>query len=228
MSTRLTFDEVSGYFEGRRVVIVGSGPGVMDIGSGVVDSYDVVVRVNNYKLSVAAGFRTDVHYSFFGNSVKKTRQELIADGVRLCMCKCPDSQPIESQWHRDNQKMNGVDFTYIYRARQGWWPAPVFIPDDAHFLRGFELLDRHIPTTGFSAILDITACEPAELFLTGFDFFTSGIHNVDEPWRAGSPDDPIGHRPDLERAWITANAGRLGIGTDNRLTDILSASARPT
>lgn len=215
MSARLTFDEVRGYFAGRRVALVGSGPGVLSNAAGYVDSYDVVVRVNNYKLCEQAGYRADVHYSFYGSSIRKTADELIRDGVKLCMCKCPDSQPIECEWHRANQKMNGIDFTYIYRARAGWWPRPVFVPDDARFLAGFELLGRHVPTTGFSAMLDVLECAPSKLYLTGFDFFRSGIHNLDEKWRPGSADDPIGHVPHLEAAWLqdymAANPGQIEV-----------------
>jgi hypothetical protein len=37
------------FFSGKRVAIVGSGPGCLDNDPGFVDSHDVVVRVNNYK-----------------------------------------------------------------------------------------------------------------------------------------------------------------------------------
>ena len=194
----LTYAEVKPFFAGKSVAVVGSGPGVLENAPGFVDSHDVVVRVNNYKTGPQAGFRTDVHYSFFGGSIRVTADQLRGAKVKLCMCKCPNSQPIESQWHRDNQAMNGVDFTYIYRARQGWWPSDTFVPDEEHFLRSFELLGRHIPTTGFAAILDVIGCEPASLYLTGFDFFSSGLHNVDEKWRPGNTADPIGHVPQLE------------------------------
>ena len=73
------------YFEGKSVAIVGSGPGVLDNPAGFVDSFDVVVRVNNYKVSLRAGTRVDVHYSFYGRSIRKSRVELINDGVYLCM-----------------------------------------------------------------------------------------------------------------------------------------------
>ena len=80
--------ELKPYFKGKSVAIVGSGPGVLTNEIGFVDSHDVVVRVNNYKLSPHAGMRTDVHYSFYGTSIRKTAYELRSDGVYLCMCKC--------------------------------------------------------------------------------------------------------------------------------------------
>jgi hypothetical protein len=105
-----------------------------------------------------------VHYSFYGSSIFKTDDELKYDGVQLCMCKCPNSQPIESQWHRRMGKLNGIDFRYIYAARRAWWFTDTFIPDDERFMRKVAMLQGHIPTTGFAAILDVLDCEPSEPF----------------------------------------------------------------
>lgn len=205
----VTFPEAAEYLRGKSVAVVGSGPSVLRNALGFVDSHDVVVRVNNHRTSPAAGLRTDVHYSFYGSSIRKDARELQAEGVRLCMCKLPNSKPLTSEWHERRGKAEGVDYRYIYRQRAPWWFTDTFIPDDARFLAKFELLGKHQPTTGFAAILDVLECEPASVYLTGFDFFTSGIHNVTEPWVAKNLDDPICHRPDLERDWIAANAGRF-------------------
>jgi hypothetical protein len=204
---------------GKRVAIVGSGPGVLDNEPGFVDSHDIVVRVNNYKTSPAAGSRTDVFYSFFGGSIRKTRDELQADGVGLCICKCPDAKFMESEWHRQQRKPNGVDFRYIYRDRAAWWFCPTLVPTLDEFMAVFNMLGQHIPSTGFSALLAVLEHAPASIHLTGFDFFASRIHNVNEPWRPGNPDDPIGHAPERERAWLAAH--RDGITTDRRLNEIL-------
>ncbi|MBI3150074.1 MAG: hypothetical protein HYZ17_16340 [Betaproteobacteria bacterium] len=213
------FDEVAALFRGKKVAIVGSGPGCLDNEPGVVDSHDVVVRVNNWKTGVAQGERCDVAYAFWGTSIKKSAGELMTAGVTLCMCKLPDSQPIESEWHRRTGKLAGIDYRYIYRNRAGWWPCDVFVPDDARFLAKFDLLGKHQPTTGFAAILDVLACEPRSCFLTGFDFFASKVHNVNEPWREKNTDDPIRHRPDLESAWVKANAHFFTF--DMRLSELM-------
>lgn len=216
----VTFDEVANRFRGKRVAIIGSGPGVLQNAPGIVDAHEVVVRVNNYKLGEAQGYRADVFYSFFGTSIRKSAQELARDGVTLCMCKCPNSKPIQSEWHERHGKLAGIDYRYIYRNRAGWWFCDTFVPDDAHFMRAFNLLGRHQPTTGFAAILDVLACEPASVFLTGFDFFTSGVHNVDEAWKEKNTDDPICHRPDLEAAWVRANARLFTL--DRKLQEIVA------
>lgn len=196
-------------FAGKRVAIVGSGPGVLDNEPGFIDARDVVCRVNNYKTGPAQGIRTDVHYSFYGGSIRKTANELMRDGVRLCMCKCPDAKFMESAWHRKNNKPRGVDFTYIYRDRRDWWFGPTYVPALAEFIECFDMLDQHIPSTGFSALWTISQFEPAAIHLSGFDFFASRVHNVNEPWRPGNPEDPIGHAPERERAWVKAHADRF-------------------
>lgn len=211
---------VADYFRGKSVAIVGSGPGALENNPGVVDGYDVVVRVNNYKTSDATGRRCDVFYSFFGGSIKKSAEELKKDGVNLCLCKCPDAKFMESEWHRKNHKEIGVDFRYIYRQRSSWWFCDTYIPTTEEFVQSFKTLKDHIPSTGFSALLLIASCEPKVVYLTGFDFFASRIHNVNEPWRPGNPDDPIGHAPELERDWLRANKnGKLFF--DKKLQEIM-------
>lgn len=217
----LTKSQVHARFEGKRVAIVGSGPGVLGNAPHFVDGHEIVVRANNYRLSRAAGRRTDVYYSFFGASIKKTSDELKRDGVTLCMCKCPDAQAIESDWHRKNGKMNGVDYRWIYLNRARWWFCDTYVPLLDDFLSSFNLLGRHVPTTGFAAILDVLSFKPQSAYLTGFDFFRSGKHNVTDPWRPMNNDDPIGHVPEQELAWLSENLSRFPITTDPELTRIL-------
>lgn len=212
---------VQEFFRGASVAIVGSGPSCTHNEPGFVDSHELVVRVNNYRLGYLQGNRTDVFYSFFGTSIKKASGELHRDGVRLCMAKLPNSQPLESEWHRKNNKPLGIDYRYIYEYRKDFWFTETFVPDDAHFLAKFELLGKHQPTTGFAGILDVLACEPRSVYLTGFDGFSSGIHNVNEPWREKNTDDPIRHRPDLEMQWLRDNAGRFPLSFDRTMQELL-------
>jgi hypothetical protein len=212
---------VKNIFEGKSVALVGSGPSVLDNKIGFIDSHDIVVRVSNYKIFEETGLRTDVHYSFYGSSITKSKHELIEDGVYLCMCKCPDSQPIHTDWHVRNNKIKGIDFRYIYQQRKPWWFCPTYIPTDAEFLEHFKLLNNHVPTTGFSAILDILSYNPKSLYLTGFDFFTSNVHNVDESWKKNNPQDPIGHVPKEERRWLMNNYKKYPITFDYTLKRLM-------
>lgn len=215
----VTFDEVVEKLNGKTIAIVGSGPGCVENEPGFIDSHDLVVRVNNYKLGKGQGFRTDVHHSFYGGSIRKDSFELKKDGVQLCMCKCPNDKPIESDWHEENGKVIGIDFKYIYKNRSSWWFCDTFIPNSEHFLESFNLLERHIPTSGFAAIYDVLKCNPKSVYLTGFDFFSSGIHNVDEKWKKGDTRDPICHRPDLEMEWVFKNSHRMSF--DKKLTEMI-------
>lgn len=216
----ITLEQAAESLRGKRVVIVGSAPSVLENKPGYIDSHDVVVRVNNYKTGLNQGGRCDVFYSFFGSSIRKSKEDLISDGVRLCMCKCPDAKPIESDWHEKNNRPLGIDFRYIYELRKAWWFCDTYIPTVENFVASFKLLGNHVPSTGFAAILEVLACKPASVYLTGFDFFASGIHNVDEPWRPGNPLDPIGHQPRLEVDWISKNAGNYPIELDWTLKNI--------
>lgn len=210
--------------EGKRVALVGSGPGVLDNEPGLVDSHDVVVRVNNYKTGAAQGLRTDVFYSFFGSSIRKSAEELKRDGVRLCLCKCPDAKFMDSDWHRRQKKAHGVDFRYIYQARARWWFCETYVPTVQEFVSAFNLLGRHVPSTGFSALLLLLSLRPAGLYLTGFDFFSSGLHNVNERWNPGDPSDPIGHHPKAEAAWLKVNMNNFRITCDGALRRRLEAA----
>lgn len=218
--------QVRSRFDGKRVAIVGSGPGCLDNALGFVDGHDVVVRVNNYKLTRATGRRTDVYYSFFGRSIRKAAEELKRDGVTLCMSKIPNAHAIESEWHRRNGQMIGVDYRPHYERRKDWWFCDTYIPTVSEFMVGFELLGRHIPTTGFAAIIDVLSFRPAAVYLTGFDFFRSGVHNVDEKWRKGRPDDPICHVPERELAWVAQNTRKYPMTFDRRLTLALATAKR--
>lgn len=210
-------------FEGKTVAIVGSGPGVLQNVPGFIDSQDVVVRVNNYKLTPATGSRTDVFYSFFGRSIRKEKRDLKRDGVTLCLCKCPDAHAIESDWHRRRGKMAGVDFRWIYSARASFWFCDTYVPDVSEFLAIFNLLGGHVPTTGFAAIHEILTHNPASLYLTGFDFFRSGLHNVNEPWRERNVSDPIGHDPERELKWLAENLSHLPVTCDRKLTEAIAS-----
>lgn len=177
--------------------------------------------MNNYKLAPGTGWRTDVFYSFFGTSIHKSARELNEDGVRLCMCKCPNAQFIDSEWHARRGKMSGIDFRYIYNNRAGWWFCPTYVPTVDEFMRFFRLMGNHVPTTGMNALLDLLTYKPRSIYMTGFDFFESGIHNVNERWRKRNLDDPIGHSLASEKEWLRLNIHIIPVIMDQRLQSII-------
>ena len=79
---RISREELTSFFTGRTVAVVGSGPGVLDNERGFVDSHELVVRINNWKcINEATGFRTDCMYSFFGSYIKKAANELVRAAI---------------------------------------------------------------------------------------------------------------------------------------------------
>jgi len=190
------------FFKGKRVCIVGSGPSILTQDGRHIDGFDEVIRISNYKLvPEKTGKRTDVYYSFFGGSIKKTPEDLKIDGIKFCMCKCPDAMAHKHDEMVDwDAKNTGGDFRAIYRRRADWWFTPVYIPTLEDYLDSFMLLGKHVPTTGFSCILELVECDVKELYITGFDFMTSKVHNVNEKWLGDykNQDDPIKHVPDIE------------------------------
>jgi hypothetical protein len=221
-------DAVRRTIEGKFIALVGSGPGILMNPPGFVDSHEVIVRVNNYALTgPITGKRTDIHYSFYGTSIRKRVDELKRDGVKLCIAKCPNAKFIDSPWHERRGKTRGVDFRYIYEERKDWWFCDTYVPTVEEFMEHFHLLGDHVPTTGFAALLTVLQNKPANVFVTGFDFFQSGIHNVSERWKPANPDDPIGHVPDAERAWFAENFPKLPITMDETLAAAISRRVRP-
>ena len=214
-------------FAGKSIAIVGSGPGVLKNEPGFVESHDVVVRVNNYKTGPEAGRRTDVFYSYFGNAIKKTARELKADGVMLCISKLPNGKVVDSPWHERRKKLHGIDYRWVYEKRLGWWFCDTYVPSVDELRDKMAMLDGHMPTTGFSAIADILSCAPRYVYLTGFDFFQSMTHNVNEAWKPGDPSDPIGHDPDRERRWVRDNCDRLAMGMDEQMIQAMKNQVAP-
>ena len=213
--TVLPFKALIDIFRHNRCAIVGSAPSGLLNEPGLIDSYDIVIRINNYKTkgidlkgvpydySLNLGLRCDYHYSFYGGSIRKTADELKADGVKGHLCKCPNDECHVTKWHIANNQRQGGDFKPIYRRRNDFWFAPVYIPKTGHYMELFNALGKHVPTTGFACIWELSQCYADELYITGFDFFRSIQHNVDEMWNPGRQDDPIKHMPDAELDMFT-------------------------
>lgn len=219
------YEEVKNYIKGKSVAIIGSGPSCLDNEGKFIDSFDLICRINNYKINGfenKVGSRTDIYYSFFGGSIRKTKEELLADGVKILMAKCPNSKFIESEWHTRRGKENGIDFRPIYRRRASWFFKDIYVPTTERFLEYFNLLGGHIPTTGFSCILDFLSFPCRYIYITGFDFFRSGIHNVDERWTARNNTDPIGHVPETELEYLK-KLEKLNVIFDKNLTRLINA-----
>ena len=213
MTTLLEFKDLKKAFKDKNVVIIGSAPSALQHNTkSNIESYDEIIRVNNFKTkgidlkNIAydyielLGERTDWHYSFYGGSIRTKIEEI--KGIKGHLCKCPNDECHVTQWHIDRNQQQGGDFRPIYRRRKDYWIAPVYIPEKKHYMELFNILDKHVPSTGFACIWELIQCEPKKLYITGFDFMRCKKHNVDELWNPGNQDDPIRHMWDLEAALL--------------------------
>lgn len=182
---QLNFREIKNIIENKKVLILGSGPTVTNLKSKFMEKYDIIVRMNNYKFFNSCK-RIDIYYSYFGRNIKKTAYDLQHDNIKYLMCKYPNTDFRE---HNNGAAQPGIsgDFRKTYNRKGQYFDLtniPYYIPSLEHFKENYELLNR-IPTTGMSAILDILRMNPKEVYISGFDFFKSKIHNINEKWTEG-------------------------------------------
>jgi hypothetical protein len=189
MPEQLTEDYVRKFFNKKTVLVLGSAPCVAKLKGDFMNTFDIIVRVNNYK-QFNACHRTDVFYSFLGGSVKKNIKNIIEDGAQFIFCRCPN---MDFSAHVGGQYFPGKSFDArpVYKQRENWFKLPYFIQTYKNYRRNYALIDRLL-TTGVSAIVDIKRYDPARLFVAGFDFFTNLIHNVDEVCNLNTGHDFLG------------------------------------
>ena len=135
------------------------------------------------------------------------------------MCKCPNDFCFPHhemvEWDPPNR---GGDFRWIYENRQDFWFGPVYIPTVDDFMKYYNDLGGHVPTTGYSCILDVLRCDFKELYITGFDGFHSKTHNINEGWRDKKHRyDPVCHVPEVEIKRIKELGKRDNIKLDRYL-----------
>ncbi len=183
--------EFLNYITNKSVLIVGGSPDVANKPKEWYDSFDVIVRINNYKM--VNSDRCDVFFSYFGRNIKKTPEELLADGVKFCVNKCPNANITELD---ANDQIQMHDYRWIYELRKHWWFCPLIEISKDELLKQIESLFGYMPTSGMSAVMFFrTYCVPT---IIGFDCFESGLHNVDEKW-----DSSGGHRPEIEKEYLS-------------------------
>ena len=87
----ISLDQMRARFKGKSIAVIGSGPTALLNSGEHIDSHDLIIRIQNYKMrgfESQVGSRTDVHYSFYGMSMRKTAKELQEDGVSLACASC--------------------------------------------------------------------------------------------------------------------------------------------
>ena len=177
---KLSDEKLEKFFDNKSVVVVGSAPSVLINSGKNIDSFDIVVRINKIKTGFEEliGNRTTILYSYFGKNI---RVDLNEHKIDLLMCKYPDADIrgwVDGLIHPGQCE----DFQWVYEYRKGYWKYPVWIPSKSRFKKNWNKLGGYIPTTGFCAVLDILQFSPRLVYMTGFDFFETKIHNINEKW----------------------------------------------
>jgi len=183
---RMFEPEVSAFFKDKSVLLLGSAPSVVKLDADFMESFDIIVRVNNYSFFNSCT-RTDVFYSMLGGSIKKTCGGLEKDGVKFIFCKSPFRNVVVKNPDGSINLLQSIDNrkTYVPNKRR-WFEIPYFLQTEKNF-RWVQAQINKIVTTGLSAIVDIHRYEPRILHVAGFDFFSSGLHNITmqshiKPW----------------------------------------------
>jgi len=195
-----SIDLLQKYIFNKNILIVGGSPSANNKPQEWYDKFEIIVRMNNYKKANNA--RTDIYFSYFGRNIKKTPLELMRDGVKFLINKCPNSDMTNSL---SQYNVNMADYRWIYDFRQNWWFRPLVSLSEDQLINQIKLLDGYMPTVGFSAILFFLD-KVETVTIIGFDCFESKIHNLDERW-----DGSGNHNPEKEKEELLAlkEQGRL-------------------
>jgi hypothetical protein len=196
----LQLDEkyVNDFFKNKTVLVLGSAACVAKLNPNFMESFQIIVRSNNYKTFNACR-RTDVYYSFLGGSVKKSMSSIVFDGAKFVFCRCPNA---DFSHHANGEYVPGKSFDArpVYEQRANWFVLPYFVQTMENYENNYALCDRLL-TTGVSSIVDIIRYSPARLYIAGFDFFTKLIHNTDELCNLNTGHNFEGEFTLIKRLW---------------------------
>ena len=160
-------DDFRQYLKGKTVALVGPSKTMSMQNNGqLIDSYDVVVRLNNM-LEMPKGHegklgsRTDVVYATLDDPPKKIAYECAKNKVKYLSSSYP-----KGEWFFKDRMMNNVKTLKMVKKFK-----TVTLPDEPYF--SVKNTNKTRPNTGFSAIIDLLSSDIKELYITGVDFFRS-------------------------------------------------------
>jgi len=169
-------EQLYNFINNKRLLIVGGSSDASNKSFEWYESFDVIVRLNNYKS--IHNHRTDIFFSYFGKNIKKSPDDLQNDGVKFLINKCPNSDMSKSL---QNSFVDMQDYKWIYKLRKNWWFCPLISITEKELLTQIVLLDGYMPTVGLSSVLYFIL-RMKQINIIGFDCFKSNIHNLNEPW----------------------------------------------
>lgn len=153
------------YLSGKRVAIVGPSKSVMLQEDGeLIDSYDVVVRLNNM-LDISDehkkyfGSRTDVVYATLDDPPKQIALQCAKAKVKFLSSSYP-----ADEWFFKQRMLKNI--TFLKNVK---YFSTVTMPSQPYWKIKKEMNSR--PNTGFCAIIDLLSSDLQELFIVGIDFY---------------------------------------------------------
>lgn len=153
------------YLSGKRVAVIGPSKSVMLAEDGaLIDSYDVVVRLNNM-LEISEehqkyfGSRTDVVYATLDDPPKQIALQCAKAKVKFLSSSYPTDE-----WFFQQRMARNVMFLKNVRHF-----STVTMPSEPYWTIKNKMSSR--PNTGFCAIMDLLSSDLKELFIVGIDFY---------------------------------------------------------
>ncbi len=165
--------EYRSYLSGKRVALVGPAPSGPDGGSKI-DSYDVVVRLNNMvnvpsSMREHLGSRTDVLYATLDGNPLDLVKSMVDNSVKFVSTSYP-----ADEWFFRARMMQNVSILKSLNAFGRVDLKTVVLPSREYFHVKEATSSR--PNTGFSAIIDLLSADIEELYITGLDFYRSAAN----------------------------------------------------
>jgi hypothetical protein len=172
----LTEQQVFEIIKDKSILILGSAPSVELLTADFMESFNLIVRINNYRVFNECA-RTDIYYSMLGGSIKKSCADLKNEGCKFIFAKNPFGDYIVNDKNGKINILKSLRFEATYRRwREHWFELPYYLQTIENW-RWLNDQIGQITTTGLSAIVDIYRFNPSNIHLAGFDFFSSGMHN---------------------------------------------------
>jgi len=179
-------------------VVVGNGPSLRGSGmGGIIDSYDVVVRLNNYVVEGCegdVGSKTDVWATTFWGDIDRSKLDTTDAAELLLLTSNAPTAPSASVRRWAESKCEELSLVYS-------------VVSQTSLQRGLKELGGNSPSSGVMTLMHYIE-KYGEVAAVGFDFFEGdGHHYFDESRRPSH----CPHKGNLERTWFesASAAGRI-------------------
>lgn len=218
-------------YANKKVAIVGPAGYMQGMGIGdEIDSYDVVVRINNDYIipnirKKDYGSKVDVIYnSMYTGDASVSNPSVLNPSLIPKNCTVICSMPYLRGFRKDIDRFSNV------------YGKPIMCTNSDDYERFRFLSGGYRPTSGAMAILDILRHKPKNLFICGFTFLT-GTNQYHKDYRGsieGKWNYSVGslktvHNGDKELSYMSDFLSYYtNVSTDSELRNLIKKEIRPT